>query len=89
MIDPQVVERLVRAGERRASPMRWLTPREREVLEAMARSMSNAAIASHFAIGVRSVRKHMSAIFVKLGVGEEPEIHRRVQAVLTFLSEVD
>jgi DNA-binding NarL/FixJ family response regulator len=51
--------------------------------------MSNAAIASHLAIGVRSVEKHISAIFVELGLGEEPEIHRRVQAVLTFLSEVD
>lgn len=55
----------------------------------MARGMSNAAIASHLAIGVRSVEKHISAIFVELGLGEEPEIHRRVQAVLTFLSEVD
>jgi hypothetical protein len=34
-----------------------------------------------------SVEKHSSAIFSKLGLAEEPAVHRRVAAVLTFLRE--
>jgi len=32
-----------------------------------------------------AVEKHVTSIFSKLGVGEAPEDHRRVLAVLTFL----
>jgi DNA-binding NarL/FixJ family response regulator len=88
VIDPQVVERLVHARSSARSLLDWLTARERDVLEAMARGMSNAAIAAHLGIGIRSVEKHISSIFAKLGVPAEEEVHRRVQAVLTFLSEV-
>jgi DNA-binding NarL/FixJ family response regulator len=88
VIDPQVVERLVHARSSARSLLDWLTARERDVLEAMARGMSNAAIAAHLGIGIRSVEKHISSIFAKLGVPAVEEVHRRVQAVLTFLSEV-
>jgi len=88
VIDPQVVERLVQARAKRKSKLEWLTPRERDVLEAMARGMSNSAIGAHLGIGIRSVEKHISSIFAKLGLHEELDVHRRVQAVLTFLSEV-
>jgi len=88
VIDPQVVERLVQARVTKRSTLKWLTPRERDVLEAMARGMSNAAIGTHLGIGIRSVEKHIGSIFAKLGLSEELDVHRRVQAVLTFLSEV-
>ena len=88
VIDPQVVERLVQAKANRKPKLEWLTPRERDVLEAMARGMSNSAIGTHLGIGLRSVEKHISSIFAKLGLSEEMDVHRRVQAVLTFLSEV-
>lgn len=88
VIDPQVVERLVQARSSRQSPLEQLTPRERDVLEGMAQGQNNAAIASSLGIGVRSVEKHISSIFVKLGLFEEEHTHRRVQAVLTFLSQV-
>jgi hypothetical protein len=35
---------------------------------------------------VRVVEKHINAIFSKLGLGEEPDLHRRVKAVLIYLS---
>lgn len=88
VIDPQVVERLVQARDPTRSPVDQLTSREREVLEGMARGMSNAAIGEHLDIGLRSVEKHISSIFAKLHLTEEEHVHRRVQAVLTFLSEV-
>jgi pimeloyl-ACP methyl ester carboxylesterase/DNA-binding CsgD family transcriptional regulator len=53
-----------------------LTPREREVLDQIARGRSNAAIASHFSIAPKTVRNHVSNIFTKLAV------HHRGEAVV-------
>lgn len=88
MIDSKVVERLVAARARGRSPLAWLTPREREVLEAMAIGMSNTAIAASLRTGTRAVEKHINSIFAKLGLVEDDKSHRRVRAVLTFLSDV-
>jgi DNA-binding NarL/FixJ family response regulator len=88
VLDPQVVERLVQAHTRRTSPLDRLTPRETEVLAAMARGLTNGAIADELGVGVRAVEKHVNAIFLKLGLSEEAAVHRRVVAVVTFLSEV-
>ena len=87
VIDPQVVEGLVTARNRFASsPLRLLTPRELEVLSSMAQGRSNEAIAGELFISVRVVEKHISSIFAKLGLTEEAEVHRRVKAVLIYLS---
>jgi DNA-binding NarL/FixJ family response regulator len=88
VIDPQVVERLVEVRTRHTSPVGSLTVREREVLEAMARGRNNATIAADLHIGVRAVEKHINAIFAKLGISEEETVHKRVLAVVTYLSEV-
>lgn len=88
VIDPKVVEALVaarRAG--RESPLRHLTPRETEVLGHMAQGKNNAAIAAALVLSDRAVEKHINSIFSKLGLTEETSIHRRVKAVLLFLSE--
>lgn len=88
VIDPQVVEGLVSARNRfGSSPLRRLTPRELEVLSAMAQGRSNEAIAAELYISVRVVEKHISAIFAKLGLTEEADVHRRVKAVLIYLSD--
>jgi DNA-binding NarL/FixJ family response regulator len=86
VIDPKVVERLVVARSRGQSPLALLSPREAEVLAAIARGMSNAAIAASLHIGTRAVEKHINSIFAKLGLIEDGMGHRRVQAVLAFLS---
>ena len=88
VLDPQVVDRLVQARTRRTSPLNRLTPRETEVLAAMARGLSNGAIADQLGVGVRAVEKHINAIFLKLDLSEETAVHKRVVAVVTFLSEV-
>jgi DNA-binding NarL/FixJ family response regulator len=90
LIDPQVVEELV--GQRRRaeeSPLADLTPRESEVLRAMAEGRTNKGIAAELFLSESSVEKHVAAIFGKLGLAQEPEVHRRVAAVLTFLRERD
>src|SRR5262249_45541743 len=88
VIDPKVVEALVAAQSRAAhSPLACLTPREHEVLAAMAQGKSNAAIAGALVLTVRAVEKHINAIFSKLGLAEERDVDRRVKAVLLFLTE--
>ena len=88
MIDPSVVDELVRArSARRTSDLSRLTPRESEILGEMAQGKSNAAIASTLHISERAVEKHTNSIFAKLGLAEERDVNRRVKAVLLYLSD--
>jgi DNA-binding NarL/FixJ family response regulator/class 3 adenylate cyclase len=83
-LDPALVTQLV--GRRREhDPLDDLTPREREVLEAMAEGRSNQAIGERLFITPRAVEKHITSIFGKLRLPQAPEDHRRVLAVLAFL----
>jgi DNA-binding NarL/FixJ family response regulator len=88
VLDPKVVEGLVARKDRLASsPLAQLTDREREVLDQMAQGRNNAAIAQELFLTERAVEKHINSLFHKLGLSEEPNVHRRVMAVLTFLRE--
>lgn len=60
-----------------------LTPREEEVLGAMALGMTNPAIAEHFGISISAVENHINSIYSKLGLGG-PNVHARVMAVLVY-----
>jgi DNA-binding NarL/FixJ family response regulator len=60
-------------GARAAGPFPQLTPREHEVLDLMARGLSNAAIADHFVLSLKAVRNQVSSIFAKLGVARREE----------------
>ena len=82
VLDPRVVQQLLRTGP---DPLERLTPREREVLEAMAEGRSNASIAAGMSVGVGAVEKNISAIFAKLGLEDSGTDHRRVLAVLAYL----
>jgi DNA-binding NarL/FixJ family response regulator len=84
-LDPEVVERMV-ARPRRAGAMTELTPREREVLALMAEGRSNASIAAAMTVTVGAVENHVTAIFDRLGLRPEPNVHRRVLAVLKYLN---
>ena len=88
VLDPKVVEGLVARRDREArSPLAHLTEREREVLSLMAEGKNNAAIAASLYLTERAIEKHINSLFHKLGLSEEPNVHRRVMAVLTFLRE--
>ncbi|HEY7476661.1 MAG TPA: response regulator transcription factor [Actinomycetota bacterium] len=90
VLDPKVVEALVAAKDRMAhSPLGQLTDREREVLSHMAQGQNNAAIATSLFLTERAVEKHINSMFHKLGLTEEPDVHRRVMAVLAFLRETE
>jgi two-component system NarL family response regulator len=66
-------------GPHETDTLALLTPREREVLEAMARGLSNREIAAELGIGLGTVRVHGHAIMQKL------EVANRTQAVLKLL----
>jgi DNA-binding NarL/FixJ family response regulator len=90
VIDPKVVEALVTAKARsEESPVEQLTPRERDVLRAMAEGKNNAAIAETLFLTERSVEKVIHSIFLKLDLAWEPSVHKRVKAVILYLAEAD
>lgn len=88
VVDPKVVEGLL-AGGRTApdSTLGHLSPRELDVLREMAQGKSNAGVARALMLSESAIEKHVNSIFAKLGVGKEPETHRRVAAVLAFLGQ--
>ncbi len=87
VVDPKVVEALVAEKTRREdSPLNELTQRERDVLREMAEGKNNAAIAEALSLGERTVEKVIHAIFLKLGLAWETAVHKRVKAVLFYLS---
>jgi DNA-binding NarL/FixJ family response regulator len=88
VVDSTVVETLVAAQlQLERSPLAALTAREREVLAAMAKGQNNAAIAATLGVAERSIEKYIHTIFVKLGLAWEVDTHRRVKAVLLYLSD--
>ena len=85
-LDPEVVGRML--GRRRArGPLDDLSPRERDVLAAMAEGKSNQGIAEALVVTEAAVEKHVTGIFHKLELGQTPTDHRRVLAVLTYLRD--
>jgi DNA-binding NarL/FixJ family response regulator len=84
VIDPTIVARLV-GRYRRQDPLDKLTEREREVLGLIAEGLSNAAIARRLVVTERTVQAHTTQIFQKLQLEANPDSHRRVMAVVTYL----
>ncbi|MDX6364685.1 response regulator [Streptomyces sp. NPDC058274] len=84
VVDPSLVQELVSA-QHRDDPLAFLSSREREVLALMAEGRSNAGIGRRLWVTEGTVEKHVRSILGKLRLQEEPDDHRRVLAVLTFL----
>jgi DNA-binding NarL/FixJ family response regulator len=83
-LDPEVVGRML--GRRKEDgPLERLSPRELDVLAAMAEGKSNRGIAAELVVTEAAVEKHVTSIFHKLGLGPTPTEHRRVLAVLAYL----
>ena len=90
IIDPMVMEGLIRTGDGQAAFLRDLSPRELEVLSWMAKGYRNDTIADVLSRDVKTVERHINNIYSKLlsdrsGDEEEGSRHPRVQAALTYL----
>src|SRR4051794_35682350 len=85
LLDPVVAARLLDAiarppGAPAAAPDR-LTPREREVLELLARGYANKRIARELGVAEKTVKTHVGHVLAKLGVSD------RTQAALLAVRE--
>jgi DNA-binding NarL/FixJ family response regulator len=73
-------------GRRREDgPLSQLSPRERDVLGAMAEGKSNHGIAEALFVSHATVEKHVTSIFHKLQLSPGATEHRRVLAVLAYM----
>jgi serine/threonine-protein kinase len=80
VVDARIAAELLRGGRSDG-----LTERERDVAALMAQGRSNLAISRLLGMGLRTVESHIRGIFVKYGLPEVPDDHRRVLAVLYYL----
>ena len=71
----------------RPSRLADLSRREQEVLSLMAGGRSNRGIARDLLVSDGAVEKHIASIFAKLGLEPSPAVHRRVMAVIAYLSD--
>ncbi|WP_399896127.1 response regulator [Streptomyces sp. BBFR51] len=86
-LDPDVISALL-GRKRPKDPLAALTPKEREVLALMAEGHSNTGIAERLFVSVAAVERHVTGIFLKLGLGQTASgQHRRVMAVLRYLGQ--
>jgi DNA-binding NarL/FixJ family response regulator len=82
LLSPSVTRRVIDRMARQPSPeldeakLGALTPRERDVLELIARGLSNREIATELTVEESTVRTHVKRILTKLGLRD------RVQAVI-------
>lgn len=89
VLDPQVIDVLVDARRKRSTTLLdRLTERESEILGLVAQGGSNQAIATQLSLSGRAVEKHITSILTKLDLpADDGDAHRRVRAVLLYLSE--
>ncbi len=86
-VDPAVIGELVRA-RRRDDRLTRLTDREGQALGLIAEGHSNRAIAQRLGITTKTLEGMSGTIFGKLGLEDDPDVNRRVLAVLLYLDGV-
>jgi len=85
VLDAEVVAAMM-ARPRKDAVLERLTPRQLEVLALMAEGRSNGAIAERLTLTTKAVVRHVSHIYDTLGLEPAEEDHRRVLAVVRYLS---
>lgn len=67
--DPDILQK----SKSQQDELKDLTPRERDVLSALGKGLSNIQIAEQLYISENTVKKHISSIFLKLGLSHRLE----------------
>ncbi|MFI6325054.1 response regulator [Nonomuraea sp. NPDC050556] len=85
-MDPAVIAKLL-SGSPPGRGLERLTEREHSVLALMAEGLSNLAIGRRLFLSDSAVSKYTTSMFGKLGISDDDDTNRRVQAVLTYLNK--
>lgn len=85
-LDPDVVALMVAHAKQSNGVIRELTPRQQEVLALMAEGRSNSWIAAELFLSEKAVVQHTSRIYDSLNLTLDAASHRRVLAVMHYLS---
>jgi DNA-binding NarL/FixJ family response regulator len=86
VLDPEVVALMVARARHETKGLGRVTDRQLDVLALMAEGRSNASIARNLFIGEKAVVQHTSHIYNELGLAASEDDHRRVLAVLRYLT---
>ena len=86
VLDRDIATAAVARAEQVDDRVSRLTFRQREVLSLLAQGLSNAAIAQSLVISEKSVVEHVSKVYDALQLPQTGSEHRRVLAVLRYLS---
>ena len=86
-LDPEILDVLLDQSD--LNGLAELTDAEREVAELVARGLRNITISQRLCKSERTVEKHVSSIFIKLGLGPDchPDLDRRVATARIVLAE--
>ena len=87
VLDPEVVSLMVARARAGHDGLRQLTARQQEVLALMAEGRSNVSIARALSLTERAVIQHVSNIYTSLGLPPSDDDHRRVLAVVRYLTQ--
>jgi DNA-binding NarL/FixJ family response regulator len=86
VLDPEVVALMVARARHHDPGLQQLTARQQDVLALMAEGRSNSAIARKLFISDKAVVQHATHIYAQLGLPPSDDDHRRVLAVIRYLS---
>ena len=86
VVDPEVIDVMMARAAHGRNAVDALTDRQREVLALLAEGRSNAAIGERLGLKERGVVQHITNIYDVLGLPDDHDDHRRVLAVVRYLS---
>ncbi|MCU1573304.1 MAG: LuxR family transcriptional regulator [Micrococcaceae bacterium] len=85
-LDPDIVAVMLARARQSDTAVQSLTPRQQEVLALMAEGKSNSRIAAELFLSEKAVVQHTSNIYDALRLPLDTNSHRRVLAVMQYLS---
>jgi DNA-binding NarL/FixJ family response regulator len=86
VLDPEIAAMMVARASHGDAAIEALTDRQREVLELMAQGRNNAGIAARLGVSEKAITRHTSLIYDALGLDGDAHDHRRVLAVVRYLT---
>ena len=85
IIDPTVMEELIKNGDTQSGMLRELSPRALEVLHWVSKGYRNETIAGVLSRDVKTIERHINNIYATLLSSHDEAKHPRVRAALMYL----